>query len=379
MKGIVGFCGPAVRGDCRVTAFHQPTPSVEIQSRVLSLYGAAIRAQAEEVLDACGARQFSLVVEDEGALPFTIGARIEAALRQADGSLAASWLPPQIEYAKGAGERSRRTRLYLPGNTPKFFINAGLYGADAVILDLEDSVPPAEKAAARILVRNALRAVDFMGAERIVRINAGPEGELDLAALVGHGVETVIVPKAESAEEILRVDDLAAGQVWILPLIETAKGVVKCAEIASACPRVVALSVGLEDFLADIGAKPSVSGEETLWALSQIVTVARAAGMPALGPMFASFDDEHGLAAQVQRLAGIGFEGFSCIHPMQVSLVHQALMPSADEVERAERVLSGYRAALAEGKGAVAIDGKMVDAPVARRAERTLRQAGRSV
>lgn len=376
MSATAGFCGAEIRGDCRVTAFADKNPTIQVRSRVQSLYGEAIRTQADAVRIACGAQGMSLIIEDEGALPFTIAARIETAIKRADPAITGSWLPTAKHREQGAADRPRRTRLYLPGNTPKFFINAGLYGSDAVILDLEDSVAPQEKDAARILVRNALRCIDFKGAERMVRVNSGDEVAKDVEAVVGHGVEAIILPKAESARQVHELDQLAGERVWIIPLIETAKGITQSAEIASASPRVVALSVGLEDYLADIGAKGSDGGEESAYALAQIVTAARAAGVPPLGPMFAGFDDKAGLDQQVHRLTGLGFEGFSCIHPMQVPLVHQAMMPTDDEVESAKQLLTIYRQALKDGKGAVAVAGKMVDAPVAARAERTLRRAG---
>ena len=376
MKATAGFCGADVRGDCRVTAFADANPSIEIRSRVKSLYGDAIRSQAEEVLKACGVEGMSLLIEDEGALPFTIGARVETALKRANPSISGFWLPPLLSKGQGLADRPRRTRLYLPGNTPKFFINAGLYNSDAVILDLEDSVAPQEKDAARILVRNALRCIDFKSAERMVRVNSGQDLAKDVEAIADHGVEAIILAKAESARQVHELDQLAGERLWIIPLIETAKGIIHATEIASASPRVVALSVGLEDFLSDIGAHASDSGEESAYALAQIVTAARAAGIPPLGPMFAGFDDKDGLNRQVNRLTGLGFEGFSCIHPMQVPLVHQAMMPKPHEVEEAKQLLSIYRQALMEGQGAVAVAGKMVDAPVAARAERTLRRAG---
>ena len=377
MKVSAGFCGPDVRGDCRATVWEPVgTPEVLVNSRVDALYGRSIAALADEVLEALGASHLSLSLEDEGALPFTIGARIESAVRLL--GIDASLIPPKIQNPKSKVQnpkhRPRRSRLYLPGNTPKFFINAGLYGADSIILDLEDSVPPAEKDAARVLVRNALAAVDFMGAERIVRINSGQAGEADMRALKGQNFDTVIVPKAESPDEIERLTELT--DAWLIPLIETARGVARAPEIADCSEKVCALAFGVEDYLADIGAR---SADEAMWAMGQIVNSARAAGVAALGPVHADLDDHESLRHRVERMAAMGFEGFSCIHPMQVRHVHFALQPSAEEVQAAEAQILGYRAAIASGKGAVAIEGTMVDAPVAARAERVLRRAGRAI
>ena len=375
MMGRAGFSGADIRGDCSVVATADGLGQIQMGSRVAALYGSAIRAQIQEVIASVGAEGVSLEVQDEGALPYVIGARIEAAIKRAIPEATGCWLPPQDAVAK-ADSKPLRSRLYLPGNTPKFFLNACLYGADGLILDLEDSVAPTEKDVAIILARNALRAMEFRNSMRIVRIVAGPDGIAQARALVPHGVQAFILPKVETALEVQALDTALEGSTPIIALIETAKGVAKAMEVAEASPRLIALSIGLEDYLSDLGASRSETGVESAWAYSQVINAARSAGLQALGPVFSDIDNLGGLQATVQRLAGLGFDGFSCIHPSQVRVIHSALHPSEEAVRRAREVLVAYERGLAEGVGAVSVNGKMVDAPVAAQARRTLLRAG---
>lgn len=383
-----GARGPEVRSDCWVAVRPTPNgeaPRREVESRVAALYGRSIRALLDAALATLGATDLSVSLLDGGALPFTLMARIEAAVRRLRPDAPGEVLPPrhpETRYAAPA-DRPRRSRLYLPGNTPRYFVNAGLHRPDAVILDLEDSVAPAEKDAARLLVRAALRAVPFYGAEKMVRINRLPLGLEDVRCLVPHGVHTILLPKAERAEEVRAVHDQierlrradAPGErapVHLLPIVESARGVLAAAEIAAAAPSVVALAIGLEDYTADIGARRSADGEESAWALGQVVNAARAAGVQPLASVFAAVDDEPGLRAWAARAAGLGFEGVGCLHPRQVRPVHEAFAPDAAEVRRAQAIVDRFAAAAAEGEGVIAVDGEMVDAPVVARARRVL-------
>jgi citrate lyase subunit beta/citryl-CoA lyase len=308
-------------------------------------------------------------------------ARLEAAVRRLRPDITTSALPdinPASRYPTSR-QRLRRSRLYLPGNTPKFFINAGLHSPDAVVLDLEDSVPPAEKDAARILVRNALRAVSFYGAEKMVRINQLPQGLEDVRTLVPHGVHTLLLPKVELPDQVRAVDtlltELQAGDVYLIPIVESARGVLNAYAIASASPRIVGLAIGLEDYTADIGAQRTRDGRESLWACSQVINAARAAGVQPLGSVFSDIDDMDGLEVWTKEARLLGFDGVGCIHPRQVRVVHEAFTPSEEEIERAQRIMVAYEEALIEGRGVVVVDGKMIDAPVVERARRTLHLA----
>jgi citrate lyase subunit beta / citryl-CoA lyase len=394
-----GARGADVRSDCWVQATQGPgvAPSITLRSRVKSLYGESIERLVQETLDTLGAgsvamTDVAIVIEDSGALPFTIMARIEAALRRLRPDITRSALPelnPAGAYATER-ERLRRSRLYLPGTTPKFFINAGLHAPDGVILDLEDSVPPAEKDSARLLVRNALRALTFYGAEKMVRINQLSLGLEDVTAVAPHGVHTFLLPKVEDAGQVAAVHRLIeelrqAGQVsseiFLIPIIESARGIVNAFTIASAAPSVAALAIGLEDYTADIGAQRTRDGRESEWACGQIIVAARAAGVQPLASVYSDVADEEGLHSWARQQCLLGFDGMGCIHPRQIRIIHDAFTPEPAEVEKAQRVVAALQQATAAGHGVVALGGKMVDAPVVARAQRTLalaRLAGRA-
>lgn len=384
LVGSAGTRGVGVRSDAWVQVEHaQVTPKVILTSRVEALYGDSIRELIANTLAMLGAQDLSLTMEDSGALPFVLMARIETALRRmqpATGAALPARHPSSLEGS--SKQRTRRTRLYLPGNTPRFFINAGLYKSDAIILDLEDSVAPDEKDAARVIVRNALRAVDFYGAERMVRINAGAMGLDDVRATAPHGAQAYLLPKVEEADEVRAVSVVLDAlqqlgdppyPIQLIPIVESAKGVLNAREIALASPRVAALAIGLEDYTTDIGAQRSGDGRESLWARSQIVNAARAAGVQPLASIYSDVDDSAGFVRWVQEAKQMGFDGVGCLHPRQVAPAHAALAPSAAEVERARRIVAAYEAARAAGQGVVSVDGKMVDAPIVERAQRILR------
>jgi citrate lyase subunit beta/citryl-CoA lyase len=379
-----------VRSDCRVTVWESATPGPphwKLTSKVAALYGDSIRADALSALAALDAADLSIQIEDSGALPFTLLARIETAVRRLRPQTVAVVLPPQNPAALRAAPPTqlRRTRLYLPGVTPKLFINAGLYGADAIILDLEDSVPPGEKDAAQILVRNALRSVDFYGAEKMVRVNQLPAGLAEMALLATHGVHTFVLPKIEQATEIVdaavlldQMQQTHGVDIKLAPIIESAAGVLNAAEIARASKRVVALAIGLEDYVTDIGARRTLGGRESEWACSQVLNAARAAGVQPLASVFAGVADEAGLREWALEMRRRGFEGIGCLHPSQVAIVNQVYTPAGHEIDEAAAIVAAYEQGLAQGSGATALAGRMIDAPIVKRARRilALAQAG---
>ena len=345
------------------------------------MYGAAIQAQALAVLETLGVRDAAVRIEDAGALPFVIAARIEAAVRRAGLPVARQALPELAgPLAPTTRERMRRSRLYLPGNEPKFMVNAGLHGPDAVILDLEDSVAPAEKDAARLIVRNALLAIDFCASERMVRINQGALGLEDLDAVVPAGVHVILIPKCESAAQVRavaeRIARLAPPQpVYLMPILESALGCLRALEIATAHESVIALTIGLEDYTADIGTQRTLEGRESFWARSMVVNAARAAGVQAIDTVFSDVGDMDGLRAAVAEAKGLGFEGKGCIHPRQIAVIHEAFAPEPLQVERAKAIVRAFDAATAKGLGVVSLGTKMIDPPVVKRAVATVKQA----
>lgn len=375
-RRITASAGTTERADCHITVQEAEQPSLTISSKVQVTYGAALRREVMTALTALGAQDLAVSVDDQGALPYTVAARVEAAVRRLRPTTMASLAVAQVAPNQ-AHDRTGllRTRLYLPGNTPKFIINAGLHKPDAIILDLEDAVAPSEKEAARILVRHALAAVDFGKALRTVRVNSLPLGLEDVRLLAAAGVDAFILPKIEQMDEVVTVaamlDGLGVPETRLIPIIESARGVLNAPLIAAA-PRVLALAIGLEDYTADIGAQRSAAGRESEWACSMIVNAARAAGVLPLASVYANVDDAAGLQAYTQHMKSLGFEGIGCIHPRQIGLVHQAFAPTAQAVAHAEQVVAAYEAALAAGQGVFALNGKMIDAPVVARARKVL-------
>ena len=374
-----GPTGERVRSDLSV-AFEPGAGelAVELTSRVDYLYGEAIEAAVRRVARALSVATGRLVVTDAGALEWVILARTETCLRRAgfDGPAVLPEPAPE-SAAPRRRDRLRRSRLYIPGNQPKLMVSGGLYGADAIILDLEDSVPPAEKDAARVLVRNALVALDWGSSERMVRINQGAVGEEDLAALAAHNPHTILLPKVETPVQVGRAAEVLqrlAGEdaAFLMPILESPLGIHRAFEIAAADSSVVALTLGLEDLSAELAAPRTTEGWESFLARQTTVYAARAAGVQPIASVFSDISDEEGLAAYVQRERGLGFDGVGCIHPRQIPVVHREMTPSEAEVERAVRIVRAAREAEERGLGAVAVGSKMVDPPVVRQAERTV-------
>jgi citrate lyase subunit beta/citryl-CoA lyase len=280
----------------------------------------------------------------------------------------------------------RRSRLYLPGSEPKYFINSSLHGPDAIILDLEDSVHHAEKDTARILVRNALRVVDFGNCERMVRINQLPMGLEDLAEIVPESPDLVLLPKAELPEQVAETDRMIGElkgrygitrPIWLMPILESALGIENASAIARASRNVVALTIGLEDFTADLGVVKTAEGRESLYARMRLVNAARALGLQAIDSVFGDVGDMDGLSAWTKSSRALGFEGMGCIHPGQIPAIHAAFAPSPAEVEKALKIVAAFEEAQQRGLGVVSMGSKMIDPPVVQRAQKLVELAKR--
>ncbi len=322
------------------------------------------------------------------SLPFTIAARVETAARRAGAKGKGDPRSERTVTREGPTERARlrRSRLYLPGNQPKLMINAGLHHPDGLILDLEDSVHPDEKDAARLIVRNALRSVDFAGAERMVRINQLPLGFEDLKAIVPEGPDLILMPKVEEAGQVEEVDERIRGvrakdsdghPIWLMPILESALGIENAFAIARAAETVVALTIGLEDYTADLGVVKTNEGDESLYARTRLVNAARGAGIQAIDSVYGDVGDTEGLTAWARRSRALGFEGMGCIHPRQIGPIHDAFAPSTEEIEKALRIVSAFAEAQAAGLGVVRLGTKMIDPPVVLRAQRLVGNARR--
>jgi citrate lyase subunit beta/citryl-CoA lyase len=283
-------------------------------------------------------------------------------------------------------EKLRRAMMFVPGNNPGMLQNAGIYKADTVIFDVEDSVLVSEKDAARQLVHNAIKYIKYP-CEVAVRINhiTTPYGRDDLAAILPAKPDLIRLPKAETAEEIREIDDIISeaemkngfsqGSIKMMAAIETAKGLMKAYDIASASPRMVALAIGAEDFLADLKTTRSPHGNELFAARSQILLAARAAEIQAIDTVFSNVNDEEGFIAETTRIKELGFDGKSVINPRQIKLLYKIFTPTEKEIDLAERVLAAYEEAKAKNSGVIALNGKMIDVPVVTRAERVISYA----
>lgn len=387
MKATSGKQGKENRSDCYIELQSKKSGGIklELKSKVASMYRTQIEDMIFDMCRSFNLRHANIYVEDYGALPFTMAARFETAVKRLYPDCNAEYLLPAIKQSKykTTKERPRRSRLYLPGNSPKFFVNAGLHKPDGIILDLEDSVAPSEKDAARILVRNALRSVDFYGCERMVRINQLPMGLEDLEYIIPHNVHVILIPKVETAEQIKeveeKVDELKKlhklkKNIFFMPIIESALGVVNAYQIASESEFNCSLAIGLEDYTADIGARRTNEGRESFYARSVIVNAAKAAGIQAIDTVFSDVSDMEGLRQSVLEAKSLGFEGKGCIHPRQIKVVHEAFAPTDAEIEKAKKIVEAFEEAKSSGSGVVSIGSKMIDAPVVKRALNILKQ-----
>lgn len=276
--------------------------------------------------------------------------------------------------------RPRRSMLYIPGNRPGMIQNCLVFGADSVLLDLEDAIALTEKDAARRLTAHLLKAIDFGNMEVTVRINGAdtPYFRKDLEEIVPARPAAIRLPKCQSPEDVLTVDaligeleeknDIPPGSIKLHAMIETALGLQKAFDIASACPRVTALTLGGQDLTADLGVQKTKEGWELFHARGAVVLAAKAAGVDVFDTVWADINDPEGLLKESRQIMGLGFTGKAAIHPSQIPVIHKAYMPDPKELRKARRVVEAAEEAKTKGIGVISVDGKMVDAPVVRRA-----------
>lgn len=280
----------------------------------------------------------------------------------------------------------RRSMLFIPGNTPNLVVNSPYLGADAIIFDLEDAVSPGEKDAARILVRNTLRYLDLGGRETIVRINAIDTDywQKDVEEMVAQGPDLLMLPKSSRPEDVRTVDEAvtraeeragARRRIRLMPLIETALGVENAYAIATASPRVAALFLGAEDLTADLRCQRTKEGREIEYARTRLVTAARAADIDVYDTPFTDVNDDEGAWRDAETARALGFTGKASISPRHIQAINTVFSPSQAEVDYAYEVMEAIRMAKEQGRGAIALRGKMIDAPIVARARRTLEMA----
>ncbi|MBE6627660.1 MAG: CoA ester lyase [Ruminococcaceae bacterium] len=280
----------------------------------------------------------------------------------------------------------RRSMLFLPGNNPNMLINAASLMADAVIFDLEDAVSPAEKDAARILVRNTMKYTDLSVCEVIVRINSvdTPYWKDDINVILPQKPSLILLPKTATARDVRIVSDymsevelregMEIGTVGIMPLIETALGVENAFSIASE-ERVRALFLGGEDLTADLQCKRTKEGKEIEYARTRLVVAARAAGVDVYDTPFTDVNDDEGIVTDTAFAKSLGFSGKASISPRHIEVINEIFSPTASEIDYAYEVIDAIQLAKAQGKGAISLRGKMIDAPIVARAERTIAMA----
>lgn len=382
----IGNKGKGIRSDCFITleilSESVNEPIIDLTSKVKVMYGSSIIELCKAILNFFDLKNVRLAVEDTGALPFVIAARLEAAIKTLVKTDKEYLLPFLEENNYGKYRDSRRfSRLYLPGNSPSLMINAGIHNPDGIILDLEDAVAPSKKYEARFLVRNALRNVDFYGAERMVRINQMPMGIEDLDYIIPHNVNLILLPKCEKAEQIIELESHiqkikdkfnVSRPIWIMPIIESALGVINAFQIASASPNVVSLAIGLEDYTADLCTKRTNEGSESFFARSMVVNAARAAGIQPIDSVFSDVSDMDALKQNVLKSKAMGFDGMGCIHPRQIIVIHENFAPDDAEIEKAKKIVRAFLEATEKGLGVVSLGSKMIDPPVVKRAEKTI-------
>ena len=278
----------------------------------------------------------------------------------------------------------RRTMLFVPGNNPGMIQDAGIYKADCIMFDLEDSVSIHEKDSARFLVFQALTTLDYPGKELVVRINDPRTrlGREDLKAVVSTGKAVIRLPKTESAEDVSYCTDLIEaiekeaglppGSTRMMAAIESAVGVLNAKEIALASERLMGIALGAEDYVTDLKTSRSPDGVELFFGRSMVLHAARAAGIDALDTVFSNVNDEEGLRREAELIRQMGFDGKSIINPRQIKIIHEVFTPTEKEISYAFEVLAAIQEAQRLGSGVISIRGKMVDKPIVERARRVL-------
>jgi citrate lyase subunit beta/citryl-CoA lyase len=283
-------------------------------------------------------------------------------------------------------KRLRRTMLFMPGNNPGMLQNAGILGADSIILDLEDAVSLTEKDSARILTREAIKSIDYINVEVVVRVNPFDtefaKEDIDVIARVKP--DALMIPKA-TEEELQAVDEILTnieaeegfekGSIKLIPIIETAYGVENVYNIIKSSHRIVAVLLGGEDLTSDLGIKRTKEGEEIFYARNRVAIACKALKVDSIDTPFTDTNDFEGLEKDTRKAKSLGLTGKAAINPRQIDTIHDVYAPSVEEIKYAKRVLEAMEEAEREGKGVFSLDGKMVDAPVINRAKNTVELA----
>ncbi|MGE5377589.1 MAG: HpcH/HpaI aldolase/citrate lyase family protein [Bacteroidota bacterium] len=282
---------------------------------------------------------------------------------------------------------SRRALLYMPGDDRRKIEKATTLGVDCICMDMEDGVAVSRKTEARAIIAQAMKELDFGVSERCIRINSVGSGleTFDLIAALATNPDTIVVPKTESADQVKWVSDhiesyelssgRKVGSVRLMVGVETAKGILNLRRIASADRRLEAIIFGAEDYAASIGARRTKEGMEVMYARQAVITACVANDLQPIDMVFIDFKDKEGLRKEAEQGAGWGFSGKQVIHPNQIPIVQKAFTPSEEEINYAKRVVETFDASQREGRGAYALDGKMIDMPLLKNARKVLDRA----
>ncbi|MCO5480937.1 citrate (pro-3S)-lyase subunit beta [Enterococcus faecalis] len=281
-------------------------------------------------------------------------------------------------------ERLRRTMMFVPGNNPAMIKDAGIYGADSIMFDLEDAVSMPEKDSARMLVAQALQTIDYGETELVVRINDlhSEYGRADIFAMVRAGVHVIRLPKTDYPEDVEEVETViteaedyfkvSRGTTLMMAAIEGAAGVLNAPMIAKASNRLIGIAIGAEDYVTNMKTKRYPDGKELFFARSMIVHAARAAGISAFDTVYSDVDSMDGFLNEVRLIHQLGFDGKSCINPRQIPIVNSVFQPTVKEIKHALEVIFAIEEAKEKGSGVISLNGKMIDKPIVERAQRTL-------
>jgi len=284
-------------------------------------------------------------------------------------------------------ERLRRTMLYIPGSSDKMIQKSIGLEADSLIIDLEDAVAPAQKDAARATVAEALKNIDFGEKEKNVRINAlgTPYGKADIKAVVKAKPHGIVIPKVNTADDVIAVEVLVKeaeleagikeGSTNLHAMIESPKSIVNIDSIALSSKRLKALLFGAADYTKEMMGRITLERLEAVYPLSRIVIAARVAGIDAIDSPFFNIKDEEGLVKHTQFVVNLGFDGKSCIHPAQIGPVNKLFSPTENEIERAKKIIDAYEIAKQQGKGAIEVDGELIEQLHVDSAKRVLAKA----
>ncbi len=364
-----GIAGTENKRDCIIEV--REGDSVEVEGKAKEMFGEHIGNLIRNRLEELRVKA-SISVKENGSLDYVILARLEAALRKA----CEEEIPDKTVEKEPTGKNLRRSRMYVPGNSPRMMNSAGVYGCDCLILDLEDSVAFEQKEDARYLIKNALKYVDFGNSELWVRVNSNSMKE-DVS-VVKYGVPYgICLPKAERGEDVVILEGILEEEgldAKIMPIVESALGVENISEILDASDRVVAVAFGAEDFTRDMGGKRT--WDSLFYARSKIAVSAKAHGVQALDTIYPNVENMEGLREETMRIVEMGFDGKGVIHPNQIEIVHECFTPTEDEIKEAKKILEAVGEAKAKGLGTASLNGKMIDLPVEKKARRTLERAG---